>query len=155
MTTAAAAPEATVRALYDAFARRDRAGILAVMAPDIAWVQNDGFPNGGTHVGAEHVVDDVLGRFRTEWSAWRVTIREYLPSGGTVVVLGDYHGTHAATGRAMTAAFAHVYRVADGRIARFEQFTDTWMVREAAGEAVGRPGDGRAGVTEQARPPAA
>ena len=120
-----------VKRLYNAFAHRDANAIRELFAPDIEWIQNEGFPNGGRHVGADTVINDVFGKFRTEWSAWRVTTDEYLDAGDTVVVIGDYHGTHAATGRSMTAAFAHVYDVRGGRIARFRQYTDTAMLERA------------------------
>ncbi len=124
-------PLALVQELYAAFAARDRARLLAVMHPDIVWIQNEGFPHGGEHRGATVVLDEVLARFRREWSAWRADVAEWIDAGDTVVVLGVYEGTHAATGRSMKAAFAHVYRVAAGRIVRFQQFTDTHALRAA------------------------
>lgn len=120
-----------VKGLYDAFARRDTEAIRKLFHPDIEWIQNDGFPNGGRHVGAETVLNEIFPRFRTEWSAWRVSITEYLDAGATIVAIGEYHGTHKATGKSMTAAFAHLYDVRDGRITRFRQYTDTAMVRDA------------------------
>lgn len=126
-----ATPLALVRELYRAFAARDRAALLALLHPDIVWIQNDGFPHGGEHRGATHVLDTVLARFRQEWSAWAVDTTEWFESGPSVIVLGAYRGTHAGTGRAMHAAFAHVYRVEAGRITRFQQFTDTHAVRSA------------------------
>jgi hypothetical protein len=131
MTDTPPPPVETVRALYAAFARRDRDGILALLHPQIVWVQNAGFPNGGPHTGAVRVVDEVLARFRKEWSDWRADVRELLEAGRAIVALGAYRGTHAATGRSMTAAFAHVYWVEAGRLTRFEQYTDTRMVAEA------------------------
>ena len=126
-----ASPLALVQELYAAFAARDRARLLAVMHPDIVWIQNDGFPHGGEHRGAVLVLDEVLARFRREWSAWRADVTEWIDAGDTVVALGAYAGTHAATGRSMRAAFAHVYRVESGRIVRFQQFTDTHALRSA------------------------
>ena len=120
-----------IRDLYAAFAARDRERIRSIFHPDIEWNQNEGFPNGGRHVGADVVLDDVFGKFRTEWAAWKVVVHEYLDAGDTVVALGDYHGTYQSTGKAMTAAFAHVYDVRGGRITRFRQFTDTAVLRAA------------------------
>ena len=122
-----------IQRLYDAFARRDAAAIRQLFHPHIEWNQNAGFPNGGRHVGADTVLNEVFPRFRTEWSEWRVTIDEYLDAGDTIIAIGDYHGTHKGTGKSMAAAFAHLYDVKDGRITRFRQFTDTAMVRRAMG----------------------
>jgi ketosteroid isomerase-like protein len=41
---------ATVQALYDAFAQRDTVAIRLLFDPQIEWVQNAGFPNGGRNV---------------------------------------------------------------------------------------------------------
>lgn len=120
-----------VKGLYDAFAQRDTEAIRKLFHPGIEWIQNDAFPNGGRHVGAQTVLNEVFPRFRTEWSAWRVSITEYLDAGATIVAIGEYQGTHKATGKSMTAAFAHLYDVRDGRIVRFRQYTDTAMVRDA------------------------
>ncbi len=121
----------TVKNLYKSFAAGDREGILELFAPDIQWIQNEGFPGGGRHVGAETVLDDVFAKFKTEWSAWRAEVNNWLDAGDAIIALGSYHGTHKTTGKSMTAAFAHVYYLKDGRITRFEQYTDTRMVASA------------------------
>jgi hypothetical protein len=120
-----------VQQLYDAFARRDADAIRRIFHPQIEWVQNDGFPNGGRHVGADTVLNDVFARFRTDWSAWQAPVHEWLDAGDTIVAIGEYRGTHKATGRSMTAAFAHVYDLRDGRITCFRQYTDTAVIRDA------------------------
>jgi hypothetical protein len=122
---------AIIEQLYAAFAARDAQRIRALFHQDIEWNQNAGFPNGGRHVGVDIVLNDVFGRFRTEWSAWRVDVHEYVDAGDTIVALGEYHGTYKSTGKSMSAAFAHVYDLRDGRITRFRQFTDTAMLRAA------------------------
>ena len=121
----------TIQALYDAFARRDTDTIRRLFHPQIEWVQNDGFPGGGRHVGADAVLNDVFAKFRADWSAWHAPVAEWLDAGETIVAIGEYRGTHKKTGRSMTAAFAHVYDVKDGRITRFRQYTDTAVVRDA------------------------
>jgi ketosteroid isomerase-like protein len=120
-----------IQHLYTAFAARDTATLLQLFHPDIEWIQNDGFPNGGRHVGAATVLDDVFAKFRTDWSAWQAPVHQYLDAGDTIIALGEYRGTHKQTNKPMTAAFAHVYDVKDGRITRFRQYTDTAQIRAA------------------------
>ena len=122
---------ALVRDLYAAFAARDAGRIRELFHPDIEWNQNEGFPNGGRHVGTDVVLDDVFAKFRSDWSEWKVIVEQYLDAGDTVIAIGEYRGTYKATGRSMRAAFAHVYDVRGGRITRFRQFTDTAMLRAA------------------------
>lgn len=63
-----------VQTLYEAFAARDRDRILEIFDPEIEWIQNEGFPEGGRHVGAEAVMNDVfaklrgIGRLGRRWS---------------------------------------------------------------------------------------
>lgn len=122
---------ALVQALYEAFAARDRDRILEIFDPEIEWIQNEGFPGGGRHVGAETVLNDVFAKFRTEWEVWQAVVDRWLDAGEAIVALGKYRSLHKTTGRSMNAAFAHVYWVRDGRIVRFEQYTDTLKVAEA------------------------
>jgi uncharacterized protein len=122
---------AVVQRLYAAFAGKDRETILQLFAPDIEWIQNEGFPGGGRHVGAESVLDNVFAKFRTEWKSWEAPVNEWIDAGETIIALGEYRGIHQRTGKTMTAAFAHVYRVRNGRITKFQQFTDTAKVAEA------------------------
>ena len=76
----------------------------------------------------------ILGTNQSLWHGFRAETTDFLPSGDAVVVLGHYSGTHAETGKAMHAVFAHVYRVAEGRVVRFDQITDTAPM-VAAGQA--------------------
>ena len=125
---------ATVQRLYDAFGHRDAETIRELFAPDIEWIQNEGFPGGGRHVGADAVLNNVFGKFRTEWTSWQAVVTEWLDAGHAIVALGEYRGTHCATGKSTVAAFAHVYEVSEGRITRFRQFTDTAMIHDAMTE---------------------
>lgn len=120
-----------VKQMYEAFGNRDRDTILTLFDPNIEWVQNEGFPGGGTHVGALAVLDNVFAKFRQDWDVWQAPVSEWLDAGEIVVAVGEYRGTYKATGRSMTAAFAGLYRVELGRIVQFRQFTDTAKIAEA------------------------
>ena len=121
-----------VEEMYDAFGSRDESRLRKLLHPEVEWIQCAGFPGGGHRHGVQEVLDKVFGSLRSEWRDWRVDVEEYLDAGGSVVVLGRYSGTHTGTGRAMTAVFAHVYQVDDGRITRFRQYTDTAELLKAA-----------------------
>lgn len=131
---AAAKPIEIVQAMFGAFRAKDVEGIRRVMHPDIEWIQNAGFP-GGHWRGVDDVLGNAFTRLRTEWTDWRADITEWLEAGDAVVAIGVYRATHDVTGKAMEAAFAHVYDVRDGRVVRMRQFTDTLMVERAT-----RPG---------------
>ena len=63
-----------------------------------------------------------------------MTVDEVLDVGDRAVGVGTYSGVFKATGTAMTARVTHVFRVRDGQIVEFEQFTDTLAVATATGE---------------------
>ena len=60
-----------------------------------------------------------------------LTTYTYLVDGDRVAAFGVYSGTYKATGKAMRATFAHLYRVKDGKIATMEQYVDSHVVQQA------------------------
>jgi len=128
---------ATVRRLYEAFAAGDVDTIITLMSPDIEWEEAENFPyaDNSPYRGPEAVLTGVFGRLGTEWQGFGAHPEEFIDGGDTVVVLGRYTGTCAATGKAMNPQMAHVLRVSDGRITSFRQFVDTLAVARATGDA--------------------
>lgn len=124
-------PLQTIQELYRAFAAKDMDTIRRLFSPDLVWIQNEGFPGGGTWRGPEAVFEDVFGALSQQWEDWSFDAQEYLEAEETVVVLGDYAGRHRGSGRSFRAAAAHVYGVRDGRVTRFRQYTDTHVIRAA------------------------
>ncbi|MFD0201636.1 MULTISPECIES: nuclear transport factor 2 family protein [Saccharothrix] len=120
-----------VRAHYDASARGDLAGMLAVPAPDVRWTEAAGSAYAGTYTGPAAVVDGVFRRIDEEWSSFAVEVDELLDADDAVVALGRYTGRHRATGKSMTARCTHVWRVADGFVRDFEQIADTAAIAAA------------------------
>ncbi|MBF2004903.1 MAG: nuclear transport factor 2 family protein [Chlorogloeopsis fritschii C42_A2020_084] len=120
-----------VKRLYTAFSDRDQNTILQIFDPNIEWIQNEGFPGGGRYCGVDAILNDVFAKFRSEWETWQAVVEEWLDAGDTIIALGEYRGTYKSTGKSTKAAFAHVYRLKDNRIVKFQQYTDTLKVAEA------------------------
>jgi len=120
-----------VKAHYDANARRDMDGMLADIAEDCRWTEMDGFPCAGTYVGPEAIVENVFARLGAAWDDYTFKLERLLDAGDEAVAIGNYTARHKATGKAMNVRVVHVWGVADGKIRRFEQFTDTLRVAEA------------------------
>jgi ketosteroid isomerase-like protein len=120
-----------VRALYRAFAARDLARARELLSPDVQWRQSPGFPGGQVRQGADAVLSGIIGAFQREWEGWRFHPERFLEAGDTVVVLGAYRATNRATGRSMVSETAHVFEIIDGRIAAFNQYSDTSVIRDA------------------------
>lgn len=116
---------------YAASARGDVLAMMADMAPDVAWTEMAGFPCAGTWIGPAAVVSNVFAVLGRDWDDYRFTLEQLIDGGEQLVALGHYSGRHLATGKALHARVAHVWRLKAGRVVAFEQFTDTLLVARA------------------------
>jgi ketosteroid isomerase-like protein len=116
--------------LYQAFAQGDVPTVMQSLDSNIEWTDAEGFPTGGTYHGPEAVLQSVFMPLVTEWNDFRVVANDFLDAGDRVVALGNYSGSYKATGKNMTAPFAHVWTIADGKVKKFVQYTDTLKVSE-------------------------
>ncbi len=119
--------------LYNAFKRKDYDAFLALCSEDIEWIQNNGFPKGGHHHGADAVIKNVFTQFEKDWNYFNFNMEEMFESqdGSKVTVIGAYVGEHKRTGRKMEAAAVHIYEIENRKVKRFRQFTDTAMITAA------------------------
>lgn len=126
-----------VRAIYGAFAAGDIDGVVSRLDPEIVWNEAENFPyaDSNPYRGPEAILTGVFARLGTDWEGFAALPEEYLDAGEAVVVLGRYRGTCRATGRAMDAQLAHVWRIAEGRAAAFQQYTDTLQAARVMGTA--------------------
>ena len=122
----------TVRGFYDALGRGDVPGVLALLQSKLEWTEAERFPYySGTWRSPEEILDKLLIPLARDWNGFSAKAHDFIAEGDRVVSLGVYSGTFKSTGRSMTAPFAHVWTVRDGRIAKFEMHTDTAKVLEA------------------------
>jgi uncharacterized protein len=126
------APIDVVRAFYNALGRGDVPGVLAKLHEELEWTEAERFPYySGTWRSPQEVLDKLLVPLTRDWRGFSATAHDFVADGDRVVSLGVYSGTSKATGKSMTAPFAHVWTVHDGRITRFDMYTDTAKVLEA------------------------
>ncbi|MBV6697806.1 nuclear transport factor 2 family protein [Kitasatospora aureofaciens] len=126
-----AAPADVVRRQYLASAHGDLAALRATLADDVEWTEMAGFPLAGTYRTPKGVTSNVMERLAAEWQSWTAHDDTYVVAGENVVVLARYTAVHKTTGKPLAVRVAHHFVVRGGRIVRFEQFTDTALVREA------------------------
>jgi ketosteroid isomerase-like protein len=125
-------PADIVRSFYDALGRGDVPGVLARFHDQLEWTEAAGFPYySGTWRSPQEVLDKLLIPLARDWDRFSARAHHFIAQGDRVVTLGEYSGTFKATGKSMTAPFAHVWTVRDGRLARFDMYTDTAKVLEA------------------------
>jgi ketosteroid isomerase-like protein len=120
-----------IRNTYEASPAEKGQRLQAALAPDASWTEAAGFPYAGTYVGFEAIAAGVFKRLATEWIDYRAEAHTYLEDGDRVAAFGIYSGTYRATGKAMTATFAHLYTLKDGKIVSMEQVVDSAMVTPA------------------------
>ena len=111
-----------VRSVYDAFARRDAAAVVALFDEDIEIQQSEEVPWGGTYRGHADAV-----RFLTALAAHidtRIEIDRLMVAGDTVVENGRTCGRALATGREFAIDETHVWRVRDGKVVSMHAFVD-------------------------------
>ena len=120
-----------IRTLYTALAAGNALAVADLLDPNLTWVEAEGFPLSGTYRGPEAVMKGVLERLATEWTDFRTVPHEFVDDGATVVALGTYSGTFKATARSFRAPFAHVWKLAAGKVVSYVQYTDTALVSRA------------------------
>jgi len=125
-------PVDLVRAFYAAVSQGDVPGIVGLLHPDLIWTEAEGFPYySGTWRSPQEVIDKLLVPLTRDWDEFSAVAEDFIVEDDRVVSLGAYAGVARATGKRMRAPFAHVWRVADGKLARFDMYRDTFLVRRA------------------------
>jgi len=120
-----------IQAHYAASARQDTEAMMADVSPDVRWTEMAGFPCAGTWVGPQQVLDKVFAVLGSAWQGYQFKLESLIDGGDRIVATGNYHGSYRATGKSMVARVAHVWQLEQGKIVRFEQFTDTLLVAQA------------------------
>ncbi len=124
----------TVRGMYTGFALGDVDAVLRPCDSRVEWHEAENFiyADHSPYIGHDAVRNGVFLRVRGEWDGFAASPSEFLDAGETIVVLGYYSGTFKRTGRRARAQFVHVFTFANGKIVRFQQFTDTAQFRDVS-----------------------
>lgn len=109
----------------------DMAGFVRDFSDDITWTEMKGAPYAGTYVGAKAIVTHVFEPMNRDWAPFACKPEQFLAQGDAVVMVGLYFGKNAATGKNFEARVVHVWKVQDGKVTSFEQFTDTKLIADA------------------------
>ena len=124
--------ETIVRRFYQALARGDVPAVMSLLDENIAWTEAEGFPYySGTWHGPQAVLENLLKPLARDWQDFSAKAHEFIAQGDRIVSLGTYSGRFKKTGRSLSAPFAHVWTVRDGKLTRFDMHTDTAKVLEA------------------------
>ncbi|MFJ5219714.1 nuclear transport factor 2 family protein [Streptomyces sp. NPDC088354] len=120
--TAPQNPADVVRALYDALAKGDVPGVLALLAPEVIVDEPAQLPYGGVHQGREAFVRSVLGAM-TGYADVAITAAEVFQ--GPAGVVGTLTGTLTAhtTGERFPLTMVEIHQVENGAVHKIDVYT--------------------------------
>ena len=126
---------ALVKSIYDAFAKGDVGTVLGALDPKVEWNQAEHSPYwpGHAFIGGDAIVKGVFSRLANDWDGFRVEVKRIVGLGDTVLSELRYHGTAKKTGKKLDAQVAHVWDVKNGKVVKFQQYADTWVIAQVAG----------------------
>jgi uncharacterized protein len=129
----------TVEAFYAAMGRGDMPFIIGTLDPQIVWTEGETFvyADKSPYIGVDSVLTGLFARLGGEWDGFSAVPHEIVDGGETVVALGRYGGVYKATGVKVNAQFVHVFGFKDGKVATFQQFTDTAQFKDAVSHRAG------------------
>jgi ketosteroid isomerase-like protein len=114
----------TVRGGYDAFNSGNPDGVLERLAAEIEWVEpGGGNAPQGTFTSPQSVGEDVFAAVPQNFDQFTAEPDNLDDQGDTIIVTGRFKGTKK-DGTDFEAAFEHVYKMKDGKIARHENKVD-------------------------------
>ena len=122
-----------VRGMYAGFSTGDIPAVLAKLDPQVEWWEAENFiyAEKNPYVGPDDVLSGVFMRLGAEWDGFAVAPKAFHDAGDTVISEGYYSGTYKKTGKQVRSQFAHLFTFRDGRIIKFQQYTDTAQFAEA------------------------
>ena len=128
---------ATIRRVYDAFLRGDITAVVAAMDEHIEWneAEHVTYWPGVPFVGPHAVLTGVFARLPHDFDNFSIEIGRMVAAGDTVLVEARYRAIAKATGKLLNAQVAHVWDLRNGKIVRFQQYTDTWQFAQVTGGA--------------------
>lgn len=119
---------------YAAFRQGDIPKVLTYWSPEIEWTMPKGnAAQGGVHRGADAIVKEVFQSIPNIWDDFILTTQEFIDAGDRVFVLGETRSKGKETGETMTSPFIHTVEYRDGKITRFQDYSDTAISNAAAG----------------------
>lgn len=122
---------AVVRSVYENFGRGDIPAVLAVLAPDVEWVESaqECLPHRGIHRSPQEVAAKVFGMVTEHFDEFAVVPEQFHDAGEVVVVEGRAVGK-TKRGNVLDAPAAWVWTVRDGLLQKNHNYhdTDAWRL---------------------------
>jgi uncharacterized protein len=124
-----------VQSFYDAFRRGDVPAALSLVDPDVLWHEAESSPydSGPGWTGVDAVVTNLFEKMGDDWTEFSVQPSSIHEAGSVVTMRGRYVAKHRHTGKDLDCQVCHVWTVENGKLKKFEQYTDTAQLRRVMG----------------------
>ncbi|HDR7842703.1 TPA: nuclear transport factor 2 family protein [Bacillus toyonensis] len=122
-----------IQSTYEGSASSNAKHLAESLSEKIEWTEAKGFPYGGTYIGTEDIMENVFSRLGSEWDDYKASVNMYHEVNGKDVIIaeGVYSGVYKETGKLFEAEFVHIWQLENGKIIKFKQYMDSFIVREA------------------------
>jgi ketosteroid isomerase-like protein len=127
-----------IRKIYAAFGAGDVQAILDSVADGADWINHGPVtvPYAGSRSGKTQILE-FFQAIADSTTGGKVIAGNFIAQGDTVVALGSYKATVRNTGAEIDTPVAHIFTVRDGKVVRWEGFSDSALVAAAhTGKAV-------------------
>ena len=122
----------TVKDFFAAMGRRDKQGLLALVAEDIEWiVPGEDWPLAGTysgHAGLENLLQKANETVETSYPE----SPEFIAQGDRVLVVGFATGRIKATNRTFEDHWVFAITVRNGKVKNIREYVDTQALARAS-----------------------
>lgn len=124
-----------IQGVYAAFGAGDLPAILAVLSPDIDWIQycpKEAIPFGGHYHGHEGIIQffTLVGQ-NAEVEQYEP--REFQVGGDMVIVEGWQRVKARSTGKSWETNFVHIYTFENGLVVKVREYYNTLPMAQAFG----------------------
>lgn len=122
----------TIEELYAAFGRGDVPSVLSKLAEDVDWrhPRPADVPWGGERRGRESVAQFFV-TIGEHLDVEQFSPEQFLARDDQVIVFGHERMRTKGTGRDYELDWVHVFRLRDGQVSEFREYTDTATIVEA------------------------
>jgi ketosteroid isomerase-like protein len=125
-----------VQAGYAAFGRADIPALLDLLDDSVSWEGTKGASSKIPTAGVKHG-KTAVGQFFKDLAENETfhsfEPRKFVAQGDTVVCLGHFDATHNKTQKKVSTDWVMVFTLANGKITKFEEFSDSAAVNAAWG----------------------
>ena len=122
-----------IQSAYDLFAKGEVPAFLALLDPKVEWNEAENFiyASKRPYKGIDATVKGVFEPIGAEWEYWKLTnLQLNQMNNGQVLATGRYKAKHKETGKKLNAQMAHVWTLKNGKVTKFQQYTDTKQASE-------------------------